>query len=105
MYPDQFNKTEETAQNLKEDEEEIDARNVDYNPTISAEVARDVLDLSQRITSKILERSDKKFEVFSPISISAALHLALLGANGSTFEELMGLIGYSNSEKFTTTYI
>lgn len=87
----------DNSQVTEEEDEEIDAKNIDYNPFTSIEVAKDVLELSQKIASNILGQSDKKYEVFSPISISAALHLALLGSNGTTYDELMRLIGYNTS--------
>lgn len=70
----------------------------DFNSKLSIEVAKQVLVLSQKLTTRILNRSNKKYEILSPISISAALHLALLGANGSTFDELKSLMGYKSSE-------
>lgn len=57
-----------------------------------------MFDLSQRLSEKILEQSSKKYEVVSPISISVALHLAMLGANRRTFDELKSVLGYDNSE-------
>jgi hypothetical protein len=60
-------------------------------------VSNRVLDLSQKLLGKILDRSSNKFEVISPVSISAELHLAFLGANGLTFDEIKQFLGYESS--------
>jgi Serpin (serine protease inhibitor) len=62
-----------------------------YDRKRSQEIALSVLDLSQRLTENIISKSSKKFEILSPISIASALQLALLGAHGMTFNELMDL--------------
>jgi len=62
-----------------------------YDARRSQEIAKSVLDLSQRLTENILKQSTDKYEVISPISIASALQLALLGSHGLTFNELMDL--------------
>jgi Serpin (serine protease inhibitor) len=62
-----------------------------YNQGRSNDIAQSVLSLSQQLTKNILGESKRKFEILSPISIAAALHLAFLGANGKTFKEIMDL--------------
>lgn len=62
-----------------------------YDSKRSEQIAESVLDLSQRLTENIIRQSTKKFEILSPISIASALQLALLGASGMTFNELMDL--------------
>ena len=49
------------------------------------------MDLAQRLMEDITAKSSNKFEILSPISIVSALHLALLGAQGITYNELMDL--------------
>lgn len=67
------------------------SQDIRYDPKRSEQIAESVLDLSQRLTENILSQSTKKFEIMSPISVASALHLALLGAHGMTFNELMDL--------------
>lgn len=63
-----------------------------YEPKRSVEIALSVLDLSQRLTENIIHQGKtKKYEIVSPISISSALQLTLLGSHGMTFNELMDL--------------
>lgn len=82
---------ENDNQQTSEINEESDQRapEAEYNFHRSAEIALSVLDLSQRLTQNIISKSTNKFEVLSPISIASALQLALLGAHGKTFNELM----------------
>lgn len=70
-----------------------------YDPNTSYYVSEKVLQLAQKIGNLIIERDpEAKSHVFSPISISAAIHLVLLGSSGKTFKELMHVIGYTNNE-------
>lgn len=80
------------------EQNQVDDNQNYFNSSISNLVAKNVFDLSRRLTEKILETSTKKFEVLSPISISAALHLALLGANRDTYDELYALLGYNDGK-------
>lgn len=66
-------------------------QDIRYDPKRSEQIAESILDLSQRLTENIISQSSKKFEIVSPISIASALQLALLGANGMTFNEMMDL--------------
>lgn len=66
-------------------------QDIRYDPKRSEQIAESILDLSQRLTENIISQSSKKFEIVSPISIASALQLALLGANGMTFSEMMDL--------------
>jgi serine protease inhibitor len=76
------------AENGEETEDELP------NEDLSIEIARKTLGFAQKLTEKILEQSSNKFEILSPTSISAALHLAFLGSSGQTFEEIKKLLGY-----------
>lgn len=70
-----------------------------YDPETSYFVSEKVLQLAQKIGNIIIEDdSDAKSHVFSPISISAAINLVLLGSSGKTFKELMNALGYTNNE-------
>lgn len=66
-------------------------QDIRYDPTRSQQIAESILDLSQRLTENIIGHSSKKFEIVSPISVASALQLALLGAHGMTFNEMMDL--------------
>lgn len=70
-----------------------------YDPATSYYVSEKVLQLAQKIGNIIIEKDpDAKSHVFSPVSISAAINLLLLGSSGKTFKELMNVLGYSNNE-------
>ncbi|CRK93960.1 CLUMA_CG007486, isoform A [Clunio marinus] len=81
--------------------QQIFKQDVRYDAKRSSEIALSVLDLSHRILDDIMQDSSQdKYQVISPISIAAALQLALLGANGMTFNELMDVMGY-NTKTFS----
>jgi hypothetical protein len=91
---------EQSSQQRDESDEEVTSEqspppfyspDTRYDPKRSQEIALSVLDLSQRLVENIVSKSSKKFEILSPISIASALQLALLGAHGMTFSELMDL--------------
>lgn len=70
-----------------------------YDPDTSYYVSEKVLQLAQKIGNLIIEKDpDAKSHVFSPVSISAAINLVLLGSSGKTFKELMNVLGYTNNE-------
>lgn len=80
------------SEESKPDEVEYPSDDERYQPKRSQQIALSVLDLSQRLTEKILTRkTNGKYEIVSPISIASAIQLALLGAHGATFNELMDL--------------
>ena len=94
-----------TTPRYDEDDEEFEK----YKPPIvysvpnpaaaSAEkVSREIFDLSQKLVAKVLDQSQNKFEIISPVSISAALQLAYLGSNRETFNELFRVLGYDSGE-------
>lgn len=61
----------------------------------SGVVSKNVLQLAHDIGEILLENSMASSEVFSPLSISGALSLLLLGANGGTYNELMKLMQFN----------
>lgn len=70
-----------------------------YDPDTSYYVSEKVLQLAQKIGNIIIEKDpNAKSHVFSPVSISAAINLVLLGSSGKTFKELMNALGYTNNE-------
>lgn len=66
-------------------------QNPSYDRQRSELIALNVLSLSKRLIGNILPRSVNKYEILSPISLSSALKIALLGAHGNTYEELLRL--------------
>lgn len=58
---------------------------------LSNAIARSVLDLSKELLQRVLSKTSKSYEVVSPISLSSALQLALLGSRGKTYDELISL--------------
>ncbi|XP_055295012.1 serine protease inhibitor 28Dc [Sitodiplosis mosellana] len=77
------------AQNGNNQSSEDDPR---FDARVSELLAKNMLQLSQEIGTTILQDSDRPTEVFSPLSIYTALSILLMGANGQTFQELMGLL-------------
>uniref|UniRef100_A0A336K6Z7 CSON002129 protein n=1 Tax=Culicoides sonorensis TaxID=179676 RepID=A0A336K6Z7_CULSO len=73
-----------------------------FNQFLSDYVSKSVFDFGHDIGVSLLQsRPDNKFEIFSPVSIVAALNLVLLGAKGNTFDELLSVLKYgSNSALF-----
>ena len=69
----------------------------DFDATYSNNIAINVLNLSQKLVRNVLGSSKKNYEILSPISIASALQLALLGSQGNTFNELMGVMGYNQN--------
>lgn len=67
-----------------------------FDAAVSARIAANALDVAHDIGVTVLaeEGSNKKAEVFSPLSIYSALSLLLLGASGSTFDELLRLMHF-----------
>ncbi|CAO1361197.1 unnamed protein product [Diamesa hyperborea] len=68
-----------------------------FDESNSINIAKNVLDLSQKLVRNVLASSKKNYEILSPISIASALQLALLGSYGSTFNELMSVLGYNKN--------
>lgn len=66
----------------------------------SSSIAHKITDMAQKLLQNQLQNraNSSKFEFFSPISVSAALHMCLLGAKGSTFENLRDSMGYNGSK-------
>jgi hypothetical protein len=62
-----------------------------YDQKRSELIALTVLSLSKKLMSDILSSGTNKYEILSPISLSSALQLALLGAHGETYDELLSL--------------
>jgi len=87
-YKQPFENDEEAIQEQPEPTSTQDPR---FDRKRSEDIALSVLDLSHRLLQTIVSQSRRKFEIVSPISIASALQLALLGANGMTFNELMDL--------------
>jgi hypothetical protein len=58
---------------------------------LSNKIALSVLELSQKLTERTLADTTNKFEVMSPVSVASALQLAILGAKGKTYDELIEL--------------
>jgi serine protease inhibitor len=73
------------------------AKAQDFNPDLSMKIAKQILNLSQKLVEKNLMTGDDKTIAMSPISVSAALQLCLLGAHGKTFDELKSVLGYNES--------
>lgn len=71
-----------------------------FDARVSEILAKNVLQLSQEITTAVLQDSDKPMEVISPLSIYTALSILLMGANGQTFQELMSLMKINNGNYF-----
>lgn len=62
-------------------------------------VSKSIFDFGHDIGASLLQaRPENKFEIFSPVSIVAALNLVLLGAKGNTFDELLSVLRYGGSE-------
>lgn len=77
----------------------ISPENGAYNLLLSDYVSKSIFDFAHDIGLSLLQsRPDNKFEIFSPVSIVAALNLVLLGAKGSTFDELLSALKYGGSE-------
>lgn len=76
------------------------ANNLDNDPNfdagVSEQLAKNILTLGQEIGTTVLQDSDKRTEMFSPLSIYAALSMIMMGSNGQTFQELMNLLKISN---------
>lgn len=70
--------------------------NADFDPQISDQLGRNVLDLGIEIGRELLKTSSQHSEVYSPASIYGALALLLLGSNGQTYTELMNIMGFTN---------
>lgn len=68
-----------------------------FDAAYSNKIAMNVFDLSQKLVQNVLKKNEvgKNYEILSPISIASALQLALLGAKGKTFIELMRVLGHS----------
>jgi hypothetical protein len=73
------------------DSEEIENVINEVERDLATKLAINVFDLSRNLTEKSLAMGEKKYEVLSPISISSALQLALLGSKGKTYQELISL--------------
>lgn len=85
---------------LNEEDEEYDGQTPTVNRpnsevALAEKVSKGVFELSQKLITRVLEQSQNKFEVMSPVSVSAALQLAFLGAKGSTYDELREVLGYN----------
>lgn len=74
----------------------IDSR---FNAQVSNLLAQNVLEVAHDISKTVLQNSQAKTEVFSPLSIYAALSLLLLGANGNTYQELLQAM-HLNSDSY-----
>lgn len=85
---------ENQSSNVPENRQPLDPN---FDETFSIEIAKNVLDLSQKLVCNVLANSRKNYEVLSPISIASTLQLVLLGSYGKTFNELMGLLGYNKN--------
>lgn len=60
----------------------------DIREKVSNGIASGVMSLSQKLATRVLQSSSNDYEVFSPISISGALQLVLLGSKGTAYDEL-----------------
>lgn len=69
-----------------------------FDARISDLLSKNILQFAQEIGTTILQDSDKKTEVFSPLSIYSALSMLLMGSNGQTFQELMNLLKVNNGK-------
>lgn len=65
-----------------------------FDAAHSERIATNALDLARDIGATVLADSQKAAEVFSPLSIYSALSLLLLGASGTTFDELLRLMHF-----------
>lgn len=71
------------------------------NQLLSDYVSKSIFQFAHDIGFSLLQmRPDNKYEVFSPVSIVAALNFLLLGAKSNTFDELLSVLKYSSSEYF-----
>lgn len=66
-----------------------------FDSRTSEIISKSVLQLAQDIGRSLLANSQKKSEVFSPLSIYGAMSLLLMGANGQTYDELMKLLRFN----------
>lgn len=69
-----------------------------FDAQIADELSGSVLQFAQNMANAILRDSNKKTEVFSPLSIYAVLSMILLGSNGQTYNELTRLLQLNNSK-------
>lgn len=69
-----------------------------FDARISELLSKNVLQFAQEIGTTILQDSDKRTEVFSPLSIYSALSMLLMASNGQTFQELMNLLKVNNGK-------
>lgn len=65
-----------------------------FDSRTSQMISRNVLQLAQDIGRSLLKNSNKKSEVFSPLSIYGAMSLLLMGASGPTYHELMNVLRF-----------
>lgn len=72
-----------------------------FDARVSERIATNALDVAHDIGAAVLADSTKGSEVFSPLSIYSALSLLLLGASGSTFDELMRLMHFESDAYLT----
>lgn len=69
-----------------------------FDAQIADELSGNVLQFAQNMANTILRDTNKKTEVFSPLSIYAVLSMILLGSNGQTYNELIRLLQLNNSK-------
>lgn len=67
-----------------------------FDVRLSNLLSQKVLQFAQDIGKVLLNDSNGKSEVFSPLSIFGATSLLLLGASGRTHQELMQLMGFES---------
>lgn len=69
-----------------------------FNPQISNAIATNVLQMAHDVGETLLRTRNEKTEVFSPLSIYAALSLLLLGSGGNTYQELLNIMGLNKGK-------
>lgn len=75
-----------------------------FDAQMADELSGNVLQFAQNMANTILRDSNKKTEVFSPLSIYAVLIMILLGSNGQTYNELTRLLQLTNSKLLYKTF-
>lgn len=69
-----------------------------FNAQISNSLATNVLQMAHDVGETLLRTRNEKTEVFSPLSIYGALSLLLLGSSGSTYNELLTVMGLNKGK-------
>lgn len=65
----------------------------------TSKISDKILGISHKLlTLNLKDHKNSKYELLSPISISGALHMCLLGARGETYNNLKSFLGYEKGK-------